>query len=156
MRRPHGGRSGSRIDPTPHGRPSEAPGLQVGHSRHRTARTPAAPEPLTAAPVRDMLELAPDMANHKSAIKRIRQTEARTARKKTHRSRLRTQLKTFDAAVSDGDPGQVAALLQPTISLIDKSVQKGVLHRNKGNRMKSKLTLAANRAASGSAAGQSG
>lgn len=103
-----------------------------------------------------MLELVPDMANHKSAIKRIRQAATRTARKTPHRSRLRTQLKAFHAAVSKGDPSEVGSLLGPTISLVDKGVQKGILHRNKGNRIKSSLTLAANKAGSGSISGQSG
>ena len=101
-----------------------------------------------------MLESVPDMANHKSAIKRIRQTATRTARKKAHRTRLRTQVKAFRAAVAKGDPSEVAAQLGPTISLVDKGVQKGILHRNKGNRMKSSLTAAANEAASGGAGSQ--
>ena len=96
------------------------------------------------------------MANHKSAIKRIRQTATRTARKKAHRTRLRTQLKAFRAAVSKGDASEVATQLGPTISLVDKGVQKGILHRNKGNRMKASLTVAANDAAAGSTGGQQG
>ena len=88
------------------------------------------------------------MANHKSAIKRIRQTARRTDRTKAHRSRLRTQLKTFRAAADSGGQEEVGKLLGPTISMVDKAVQKGVFHRNKGNRLKSSLALAANKAAS--------
>ncbi len=86
------------------------------------------------------------MANHKSAIKRIRQTAHRTERHKAHQSRLRTQLKAFRTAASTESEGQVGELLGPTISLVDKAVQKGILHRNKANRLKSSLALAANKA----------
>ena len=84
------------------------------------------------------------MANHKSAIKRIRQTAQRTERHRAHRSRLRTQLKRFRTAVSQKDNGRVGELLGPTVGMVDKAVQKGILHRNKGNRLKSSLCQAAN------------
>ena len=84
------------------------------------------------------------MANHKSAIKRIRQTVRITARHRAHRNRLRTQLKTFRSAVSEKDSARVGELLSPTVSMVDKAVQKGVLHRNKADRLKSSLALAAN------------
>ena len=85
------------------------------------------------------------MANHKSAIKRIRQTTQRTERHRAHRSGLSTQLKKFRTAVSQQDTGRVGELLGPTVGVVDKAVQKGILHRNKGNRLKSSLCLAANR-----------
>lgn len=85
------------------------------------------------------------MANHKSAIKRIRQTERRYERNKANKSRLRTQLKAFHQAADEGSKEEVDSLLVPTISLVDKSVQKGILHRNKGNRLKSSVMMAANR-----------
>ena len=86
------------------------------------------------------------MANHKSAIKRIRQTAVKTERHRACQSRLRTQLKAFQDAVSTRNKGQVGELLGPTVSLVDKAVQKGILHRNKANRLKSSLSLAANKA----------
>ncbi len=92
------------------------------------------------------------MANHKSAIKRIRQTATRTTRNKTHRSRLRSQVKAFQDATSTGDASEVDKLLGPTISLVDKAVQKGILHRNKANRMKSSITRAAGKVATAQAA----
>ena len=63
------------------------------------------------------------MANHKSAIKRIRQTARITARHRAHRSRLRSQLKTFRSAVSEQDSARVGELLGPTISMVDKAVE---------------------------------
>ena len=88
------------------------------------------------------------MANHKSAMKRIRQTARRYDRNRATRSRLRSRIKAFRAALST-DAGQADSLLGPMIGLVDKAVQKGVLHRNKANRMKSSLTKAANSARAG-------
>ena len=85
------------------------------------------------------------MANHKSAMKRIRQTARRYERNKAGRTQLRSRLKAFHAAAAGASKDEVGALLNPTVSLVDKSVQKGILHRNKANRIKSSLTQAANR-----------
>ncbi len=86
------------------------------------------------------------MANHKSAIKRIRQTARRYERNKATRSSLRTNLKKFRATAASSNSNEVSGLLNPTISLVDKAVQKGVIHRNKANRIKSSLAKAANAA----------
>jgi small subunit ribosomal protein S20 len=80
------------------------------------------------------------MANHKSAEKRVRQTARRNAINSRNRSRLRTQVKKLRAAIEDGDQQTAQALLTQTVSLIDKSVQKGILHGNAAARYKSRLT----------------
>ena len=85
------------------------------------------------------------MANHKSAMKRIRQTARRYERNKAGRTQLRSKLKSFRVAAEADSTAEVGALLRPTVSLVDKSVQKGTLHRNKANRIKSSLAQAANR-----------
>ncbi len=87
------------------------------------------------------------MANHKSAIKRIRQTERKTARNKAAKSQLRTRLKKFSTAIAGEGGADASELLKPTLSLLDRSVSKGVLHRNKADRLKSRLAKAANQAA---------
>ncbi len=76
-------------------------------------------------------------------MKRIRQTAKRYARNKASRTRLRTKLKGFHSAAAN-DPDRTAELLGPTVSYVDKSVQKGILHRNKAARIKSSLAHAAN------------
>ena len=81
------------------------------------------------------------MANHKSAEKRIRQTERRNEVNRSNRSRLRTQIKVLRAAIAEGDQAQAQAALNQTVSLIDKAIQKGVLHRNAAARYKSRLTV---------------
>ena len=81
------------------------------------------------------------MANHKSAEKRMRQTAKRNEVNSRNRSRLRTQIKKLRAAIEDGDQQTAQTLLPQTVSLIDKSVQKGILHSNAAARYKSRLTM---------------
>ena len=87
------------------------------------------------------------MANHKSALKRIRQTARRTARNRAAKSQLRTKLKRFRASIEGQGDAAPADLLNSTLGLIDRSVRKGVLHRNKANRLKSSVARAAHKAA---------
>jgi small subunit ribosomal protein S20 len=84
------------------------------------------------------------MPNHKSAEKRDRQNEKRRQVNRSNRGRLRTGIKRLRTAFDEGDQAQVQALLPETISLLDKAVQKGVLHKNAASRYKSRLTLRAN------------
>jgi small subunit ribosomal protein S20 len=79
------------------------------------------------------------MANHKSAEKRYRQSERRRAVNKSNLHRLRTQLKRMRVAVTAKNKEDVNALLAPTLSLIDRSIQKGTLHKNAAARYKSRL-----------------
>ena len=78
------------------------------------------------------------MANIKSAIKKIRQDEKRTARNRMVRSRMRTFLKTANMQMADGDADAAEAVRQ-AISEVDSAAQKGIIHRNKANRTKSRL-----------------
>ena len=80
------------------------------------------------------------MPNHKSAEKRVRQTVKRNSINKSNQSRLRTQIKKLRAALASGDKTQSAELLSPTVSSIDKAVNKGILHKNTAARYKSRLT----------------
>ncbi|HZS45548.1 MAG TPA: 30S ribosomal protein S20 [Blastocatellia bacterium] len=80
------------------------------------------------------------MANHKSAEKRNRQTERRTEVNRGNRSRLRTEIKKLRTAIDSGNQAEAGKLLSSTLSLIDKSVQKGILHRNAAARHKSRLS----------------
>ena len=80
------------------------------------------------------------MANHKSAVKRVRQNAKRNEINRSNRSKLRTQIKKLRIAVSNTDKPQSTELLNPTVSLIDKAVNKGLIHRNTAARYKSRLT----------------
>ena len=80
------------------------------------------------------------MPNHKSAEKRVRQNEKRRAVNRSNRSDLRTQIKKLRTALSASDTNQSRELLTPTVSAIDKAVNKGVLHKNTAARYKSRLS----------------
>jgi small subunit ribosomal protein S20 len=80
------------------------------------------------------------MANHKSAEKRVRQNAKRNLINRSNRSALRTQIKKLRSAVASADKTASGELLAPTVSLIDKAVNKGVLHKNTAARYKARLT----------------
>ena len=84
------------------------------------------------------------MASHKSALKQIKQTEKRTIQNQVHTSRLRNQIRKYRATLKTKDKAATLALLKPTLTLIEQSVHKGILHPNTAARYKSRLTLAFN------------
>ncbi len=79
------------------------------------------------------------MANHKSAVKRIRQNEKRRAINRSSKSAMRTEIKKLRSALTLGDAARAKELLPAVVSIIDKSIQKGVLHKNAAARHKSRL-----------------
>ena len=79
------------------------------------------------------------MANHVSSLKRARQTVTRTAVNRANRSRVRTSLRSLREALTKGDAKAAAEQYRATVSALDKSVQKGVFHKNTVSRYKSRL-----------------
>lgn len=86
------------------------------------------------------------MANHKSALKRMRQNDKRRLRNRVHRGAMRTEVKKFRAAIDAGDKDAATTHLASAISQIDTTQSRGVLHRNTAARKISRLQLAYNRA----------
>lgn len=84
------------------------------------------------------------MPNHKSAEKRVRQSEKRRAINRSNRTKVRTYIKKLRTALDSKQ--DVQSVLPETMSVIDKAVQKGVLHANAAARYKSRLTVRANSA----------
>lgn len=84
------------------------------------------------------------MPNHKSAKKRMRQNEKRRDINRASRGQMRTAIKRLRAAMSGGNREEVQGLLPQTVSVIDKAIQKGVLHRNAAARYKSRLNARVN------------
>jgi len=80
------------------------------------------------------------MANHKSALKRVRQTEKRKDVNRSNRSKLRTSIKKIRTAITGEDKSGAPEMLLSSVSLIDKAVNKGIIHRNTAARHKSRLT----------------
>ena len=82
------------------------------------------------------------MANHKSAIKRIRQTETRNERNRYQHKTLRSAMKKFMALNEKGE----AKKQLPTISsMLDRLAKKSVIHKNKAANLKSELDLHVNK-----------
>ena len=80
------------------------------------------------------------MANIKSSEKRAQIGKVREARNKANRTRLRTTLKRFDAAVVGGSREEAAGAYKLAVKTVDKAVSKGLLHKNNAARKKSSLT----------------
>ena len=79
------------------------------------------------------------MANHVSALKRVRQTEKRTAANRSNKSQVRSSLKALREALTQGDAAAAHTQYRKTVSALDKGVRKGVLHDNTASRYKSRL-----------------
>lgn len=82
------------------------------------------------------------MANIKSARKRARQAIQRRGHNLSLRTAVRTAIKNVKKAVAGGDKQAAAKALQESQRAIDRVVAKGVLHRNAGDRHKSRLAHA--------------
>jgi small subunit ribosomal protein S20 len=80
------------------------------------------------------------MAHHKSAEKRIRQTPKRTERNRANNSRIKTEVKKAETAIASGDKTAAAAALKAAMPVMQRGVQKGVMHRNTVARKISRLT----------------
>ena len=80
------------------------------------------------------------MATHASALKAHRQSLKHREHNRMFRSHLRTALKDIRSAISGNDLAAAKNALKQTISLIDKMVSKGIIHRNAAGRYKSRLT----------------
>jgi len=84
------------------------------------------------------------LAHHKSAIKRIKQTEKRTARNRHISSTLKTFIKRVRQAVEAKDKAAATEALQAAIPVIDASASKGVIHSSNASRNVSRLTKLVN------------
>jgi small subunit ribosomal protein S20 len=92
------------------------------------------------------------MANHVSSLKRSRQTVVKTAVNRANKSKLRGTLRSLREAIAKGDHADATAQYRATASILDKSVQKGVLHKNTASRYKSRLNARVKAVASKKAA----
>ncbi|ADW69998.1 30S ribosomal protein S20 [Granulicella tundricola] len=79
------------------------------------------------------------MANHVSSLKRARQTIVKTSLNRANKSKLRGTLRILREALAKGDATDLMKVYSNTASILDKSVQKGILHKNTASRYKSRL-----------------
>lgn len=82
------------------------------------------------------------MANIKSAEKRIEQSAKQRARNRAQRSHMRGAVREVRQAIADGDQAKAEKLLPDTLSLVDVTARKKVVHSNAAARTKSRLTRA--------------
>jgi small subunit ribosomal protein S20 len=81
------------------------------------------------------------MANHKSALKRIRANETRRIQNRYQSRTMRNAVKKFKAI---SIKTEAAEKLPKLLSMIDKLAKKAVIHKNKASNIKSKLTRRVN------------
>mgnify|MGYP003328885252 CR=1 FL=1 len=84
------------------------------------------------------------MANHKSARKRVRQSEKRRVERKGYLSGVKTVVKSYQSALHElsqgkGDAEQVKKLFSQAQSALQKAAAKGILHKNNASRRVGRL-----------------
>ena len=82
------------------------------------------------------------MANNKSAEKRVRQTETRTLRNKSMKTRVKNTRRAVVEAVAAKDATGASTKLAALASAADKAANRGVIHKNKANRLKARAAKA--------------
>ncbi|MEQ8314203.1 MAG: 30S ribosomal protein S20 [Gammaproteobacteria bacterium] len=82
------------------------------------------------------------MANSAQARKRARQTESRRRQNASFRSMVRTYIKKVDAAIEGGDHKAATEAYNAAVPVIDRMADKGIIHKNKAARHKSRLNAA--------------
>ena len=84
------------------------------------------------------------MANHKSALKRIKQNEKRRVRNASVKTSVKSSIKKVREAITNTDATAAKSSLGEAVAKLDGAVTKGVLHRNNASRKVSRLTIAVN------------
>lgn len=79
------------------------------------------------------------MANHKSALKRIRSSARRRMRNRIYTARTRTEVKKARVAIAGEDVQAAIEQTRQAVSLLDKAAAKGIIHKNNAARRKSRL-----------------
>ncbi len=86
------------------------------------------------------------MANSKSAIKRIEVAQRNKERNASQESRMKSSINKAITAITAKDE-KSAEILKNTIKVVDTVATKGIIHKNKANRIKSRLTKKLNKTA---------
>ncbi len=79
------------------------------------------------------------MANSPQARKRSRQAEKRRQRNAGQRSMMRTSVKKVVYAIRDGNKADAEAAYKAAVPVLDSAARKGLIHKNKAARYKSRL-----------------
>ena len=87
------------------------------------------------------------MPNIKSSKKDVIRSKVAYEKNKADKSELKTAVKKFDAALELGDRAAAAEAYKQAVVLVDKAINKGILHKNTAARKKSSMTLQLNKLA---------
>lgn len=79
------------------------------------------------------------MANHKSALKRNRQSLVRRARNRANRSMVKTAIRAVDQAIEQQSVEEAQVALKEAIPVIQRAASKGTMHRKTASRKVSRL-----------------
>lgn len=82
------------------------------------------------------------MANHKSSVKRNRQTVVRTERNRAEKNRMKTIRKKAISAIASGNKEEAAKAASLFSSVVDKAAKRNLIHPNKAANLKSKTAKA--------------
>jgi small subunit ribosomal protein S20 len=85
------------------------------------------------------------MANHKSALKRDRQSKVRRLRNRMTKTQMKSAVSRVDEAVAAGSADQAREALQQAASVIQKTAAKGTIHKRTASRKVSRLAKRVNR-----------
>ena len=85
------------------------------------------------------------MANHKSALKRDRQSKVRRLRNRINKTKMKTSVEQLEAAVEARSGEQAVKALQNATSVIQKTASKGSIHKKTASRKVSRLAKSVNR-----------
>ncbi|MBQ9416537.1 MAG: 30S ribosomal protein S20 [Clostridia bacterium] len=80
------------------------------------------------------------MPNIKSAKKRVKTTETKALQNKIFRTKLKNEIKKFDAAVAAGDKEAAKVTYTAAVKRADQAAVRGIIHKNAAARKKSQLT----------------
>ncbi len=81
------------------------------------------------------------MPNIKSAQKRVKVIEKKTAINTARKTALKTAIKKFEAAVTAGNKAEAAELFKDAVKKLDQAVAHNIVHKNKAARKKSQLAI---------------
>jgi len=84
------------------------------------------------------------LAEHKSALKRARQSEVRRIRNKSYKTQVKKAIREVRTAVADNSSEQAQQNFIKTVSILQKIASKGVIHRNQASRKISRLARQVN------------
>ena len=85
------------------------------------------------------------MANHKSAIKRDKQSKVRRMRNRMNKSKMKSAIRIVEEALVAGSEDQAQEALKIAVPIIQKTVSKGTIHSKTASRKISRLTKRVNR-----------